>query len=247
MPASEKTDEGSFAAGIEIIGYINTPYDEKFAVPRQPGLAPHALSMIVFNPPYDDPLAFEGLEGFSHIHVIFLFDRIKKATFSARVRPPRLGGNRRIGVFASRSPFRPSRIGLSVMKLEKIGRNSQGGVFLVVSGADLTNRTPIIDIKPYVPFVDAVTDARGGFADQPPKLHEVCFSKKALDDLNDLQDFEIAAVKETLAQDPRPAYKNRGEDDKVYGFGMYRHEIRFKVYAGTVLVESGDRVTDPEN
>ena len=244
MPTLETKDEDHLVAGMETIGYINTPYDEKFAVPRQPGLAPHAVSTIFFYPPYDDPLAFEGLEGFSHIHVIFLFDRIKKTEFSARVRPPRLGGNRRIGVFASRSPFRPSRIGLSVMKLEKIGKNSHGGVFLVVSGADLTNRTPIVDIKPYVPFVDAVPDAKGGFADQAPKLHEVCFSKKALDDLNDLNFGEIAAIKETLAQDPRPAYKNRGEDDKIYGFGMYRHEIRFKVSAGTILVESGERVTD---
>ena len=222
------------------IGYVSSPYGEKFAVPRQPGLAPNARSFIHFYPPYSAPLAFEGLEGFSHIHVIFLFDRVEYKGFKATVRPPRLGGNKRIGVFASRSPFRPSRLGLSVIKLEQV-ISREGTVILEVSGADLVDGTPVIDIKPYIPFVDAVPNAEGGFAPEPPNLHEVSFSAQALQDLGALNEKELIAIKETLAQDPRPAYKGDHEEKRIYGALLYGFDVHFVASQSGIKVINAKR------
>ena len=220
---------------IKPIGFIKSPYLQKFAVPRQPGLAPAVISKIEFLPPFSDPHAFLGLEGFSHIHVLFIFDKAEYRGFKATVRPPRLGGNKRIGVFASRAPFRPSKIGLSVVKLEKIGEEN-GRAYLEVSGADLVNGTPIIDIKPYIPFVDAIPGAQGGFATEPPPLKQVEFTAYAAELLHKFLPQDQDAIEQILAQDPRPAYKNRGEDNKIYKVAFNNYDIAFKVEDLRVIV-----------
>ena len=221
-------------ASVPVIGRVRSPYGEKFAVPRQPRLAMHARCEIRFNDPYGDPEAFRGLEGFSHIFVIFLFDRIPEGPFKATVRPPRLGGNERQGVFATRSPYRPSRLGLSAVKLDSIGRDSEGRAVLLISGGDFTDGTPVVDIKPYIPFSDSIPDAIGGFAaSRPPEL-EVSYSDEARADLSVLAPDEADAVSEALAQDPRPAYLS--DPGRIYGALLYGLNVRFKVNGGKVLV-----------
>lgn len=206
---------------IAPIGMIHTPYGQKFAVPRQPGLAADVQCEIELLEPYSDPQACIGLEGFSHIHVIFVFDQVpveqvSREHFKPMIRPPRLGGNQRIGVFASRSPFRPNRLGLSVLKLERVFKRN-GKAVLAVSGADMVDGTPIIDIKPYIPFVDARYDAVGGYASVPPALKEVTYSAVALERIQNLR-LDQHVLTQILAQDPRPAYK--GEDDHKAYFAL---------------------------
>lgn len=220
---------------IQAIGVIRTPFGSKFAVPRQPGLAPSCKSYIEFFPPYNDELAFVGLDGFTHIHILFLFDKIPdQDKFKAQVRPPRLGGNKKAGVFATRSPFRPSRIGLSVVSIDKIERIN-GKVRLHVLGADLVDKTPIIDIKPYIPFVDSIKDAKGGYASEKPEQKEVILDNSLLENLT-LQDDDIKAIKEILSQDPRPAYKGDIDDDKEYDALLCNHHICFRVSSDKVII-----------
>lgn len=230
------TENNDFS--ISPIGYIRSPYKEKFAVPRQPGLAPDAVSVIEFYPPYNDELAFEGLDGFSHIHVIFLFDKIEYKKFRPKVRPPRLGGNVSVGVFSTRSPFRPNRLGLSILKIHRVIRE-KGKVSIEVFGADLVDNTPIIDIKPYIPFVDSVPDAVGGFACEPPPLYELIFENDSESVLKTLGEQKFRAVCQTLSQDPRPAYKD-DNDDKVYVVKIYCFSIYFKVKESRIHVFSVD-------
>lgn len=224
---------------IKPIGRIRTPYGQKFAVPRQPGLAPAACEIELFKP-YCDPQAVVGLEGFSHIHVIFVFDQEpEQDTFRPMVRPPRLGGNQRVGVFACRSPNRPNRLGLSVLKLNQI-ENRNGRIVLHVEGADMVDNTPIIDLKPYIPFVDAIPEAQGGFAQQPPVQKQVVFSPKAQAQLAapawaHLNE-QRALLESILAQDPRPAYKQKDEDGKDYAALILGVNVRFSVSATTVTV-----------
>ena len=217
---------------LQPIGFIHSPYLQKFAVPRQPGLAPSVLSKITFIPPYCDPEAFKGLKGFSHIHLLFIFDKAPYSEFKPTVR---LGGNKRVGVFASRSPFRPSRIGLSVVKLETVGEED-GRAYLEVSGADLVDGTPIIDIKPYIPFVDAHPEAKGGFASEPPEIKEVVFLPEICGLLNVFTEKERQAVTEILAQDPRPAYKDKKEDGKLYKVAFNGYDIAFKAEENKIIV-----------
>lgn len=212
---------------IEPIGRIRTPYGQKFAVPRQPGLAPDAYGLIEFFSPYSSEDAFRGLEDFSHIHVIFVFDKAHQDKFHATVRPPRLGGNATVGVFASRSPFRPSSLGLSILKLIKV-ESIEGKVRLWVAGADLVDGTPIVDIKPYIPFVDSIPNAIGGFAKNPPDCFKVDYSEKALEKLSDLDERHKRAITQTLSQDPRPAYKG-DSDEKIYYALIYNRDLMFKV------------------
>lgn len=221
---------------ITPIGLVHSPYGQKFAVPRQPGLAPHAEAVIEFFSPYDDEKAFYGLQGFSHIHLIFLFDLAPYDHFKATVRPPRLGGNTRRGVFATRSPFRPSRLGLSVVRLLNIEVKDQK-VRLRIGGADLVDGTPVVDIKPYIPFVDAVPEAQGGFAVEPPRLKAVTIPPKIEAVLKDeLGDRRLLAIAETLAQDPRPTYKGDG-DNKLYFARLYNYDIGFKSGVEEITVE----------
>lgn len=221
---------------LEPIGVIRTPYGEKFAVPRQPRLVESTHCEIELFAPYSDPQACIGLEGFSHIHVIFIFDKISMeevAKFRPMIRPPRLGGNQRVGVFASRSPFRPSRLGLSILALDRV-ENRQGKSVLHVRGADMVDGTPILDIKPYIPFVDSIPDARGGFASVPPERKEVVFSLQAQAQLIAAH-LDTQVLAEILSQDPRPAYKD-SDDAKTYVALLMGYHVHFQVHGNTVTV-----------
>ncbi len=225
---------------MQPIGVIHTPYGEKFGVPRQPGIVPSTHSRICLFAPFGDPQAVEGLLAFSHLHVIFLFDKISpEEKFRRMIRPPRLGGNKRVGVFASRSPFRPNRIGLSVVKIEGVEVVNKLATILV-SGADMVDGTPVLDIKPYVPFVDAIPDALGGFALQPPEKKTVLYSKEALADLKAAQargaQLSLKLLDEVLAQDPRPAYKSAEQDDKVYFVVLAQHRVSFMARGEQLVV-----------
>ena len=215
---------------ISPIAHIQNDYTDKFAIPRQSGLT-CILSTIVFEAPYNDPNAVRGLEGFSHIWLIWGFSKSIREQPALTVRPPRLGGNERVGVFASRSPFRPNHLGLSCVKLEQIEQQN-GSVTLTVSGADLMNGTPIYDIKPYVPYSDSVPDAAGGFTQSTdfPTL-EVIFPDELRAPLTDAQQ---QALCEILKQDPRPAYQE--DESRIYGFRFAEHEIKFKVKDSTLTV-----------
>ena len=219
---------------IEPIGIIHTPFAEKFAVPRQPGLAPCESTIELF-PPYSNPQAVQGLEGFSHIHVIFIFDKAEVDKFRPMVRPPRLGGNTKMGIFATRSPFRPSRLGLSVLKLKGI-EIVKGHTRLKVEGADMVDGTPILDLKPYIPFVDAIPDATSGFAAAPPPRKEVHYNTAALAEITK-QGLDKESLDAILSQDPRPAYKGaKADDDRIYGATIASCHIQFKVTATSIEV-----------
>lgn len=211
---------------IKPIAYIENDYDGKFGVPRQSGLA-NVLSRIVFEKQYRDPNALRGIEDFSHLWLIWEFSEFRRESWSPTVRPPRLGGNTRIGVFATRSPNRPNNLGLTLVKLISVN-----GCELTVSGADLINGTPIYDIKPYLPAFEAIPDAAGGFADS--------FKDHALgveydeDILNKLPEEKRAPLLDILRGDPRPSYQN--DEERVYGFGYGGYEIKFKVCKETVYL-----------
>lgn len=210
---------------MKVIGYIHNGFEEKFGIPRQSGLA-DTEAFITLVPPYNVPEAVRGLEGFSHIWILWDFsmahDTKEEERWSPTVRPPRLGGNKRIGVFATRSPFRPNNIGLSCVKLDEIIFDERGPV-LKVRGADLLNKTPIYDIKPYVPYSDSVPDARSGFAAEKPLTLDVCFECELPESLTIETKGDIEKI---LAQDPRPAYHK--DSEKIYGMKYNGFEIKFK-------------------
>lgn len=215
---------------VEPIGRIHSPYKEKFSVPRQPRLAPSASARIELIGAANSPEAVRGLEQFSHIWLLFLFDQNLDAGWKPTVRPPRLGGNERVGVFASRSTFRPNGIGLSAVELK--GVTQQGKQTWVELGSvDLVDGTPIIDIKPYIPYSDSVNDATGGFAESSPDILPVIFSAHAQMALQaHPQHVQIQEViKQVLAQDPRPAYKKNKPDDKEYATHLFDLNVKFKV------------------
>lgn len=244
MPSvSPDTRHMDFA--MHAIGVIHTPYGEKFAVPRQPRLVESTHCTIELFAPYCDPQACIGLEGFSHIHVLFVFDQIPEDKFRPMIRPPRLGGNQRIGVFASRSPFRPNRIGLSLLQLEKV-EVVKGKAVLQVKGADMVDGTPILDIKPYIPFVDAIADARGGFASDKPALKTVSFTPAARAVLTQAQargELDEHVLVEILAQDPRPAYKGEADSKEYYALLM-GYRVVFHVQDTQVLVTALQKATE---
>lgn len=208
---------------IEPIAYIENNYKEKFGIPRQSGLSESVISKIVFEDEYTDQNYFKGLEEFSHIWLIWYFSDVNKKHIKPTVRPPKLGGNKRVGVFASRSPFRPNRIGISCVKLIKADYGYKK-ITLYVTGADLMDGTPIIDIKPYLPYTDSRSDASNGFAldDINGKLEIKCS-----DDLLSKIPFDmIDGLFETLKHDPRPSYHN---DDRIYGMSYGELQVKFKV------------------
>lgn len=207
------------------IGVVESCFGEKFGTPRQSGMVPGALGRILFEPGVDRG-ACRGLEEFSHVWIVFLFDQVGEGEVRWFVRPPRLGGNEKKGVFATRSPFRPNRIGLSLVKLELVGEG-----FLEVSGLDLVEGTPVLDLKPYIPFVESIPDARGGFAEEPPEQLEVEFPSSLLEEL---EDGEIQLIRETLAVDPRPAYHDDAE--RVYGCKLSGRNVQWRVVDGRVIV-----------
>lgn len=217
---------------IKPIAYIKTDFKEKFGIPRQSGRAPSLLAEIVFEPEYRTLDALRTIEQFSHLWLIFDFSKAHKEGWSATVRPPRLGGNERVGVFASRSPFRPNPIGLSCVKLEGIKQRADVGATLIVSGADLLDNTPIFDIKPYLPYADCRIDAVGGYADEKKDYRlQVEFPAQLLEKIpKDKQ----GGLLECLADDPRPSY----QDDPLreYGMRFADFEIKFTVNADTLTV-----------
>lgn len=228
---------------VKPIGYIESPFDEKFAVPRQSALVHHGRFILHFYEPYDDEQAFVGIDDFSHIWITFIFDRIpENSKFNARVRPPRLGGNIYKGVFATRSPFRPNRIGLSVVKILSVV-NDNGKISIEIEGADLVNGTPIIDIKPYINFTDTVEYARSGYAEDLPPTVDVIFSDEALKSLETIQCDECEEFKELIAdvlsQDPRPAYK-ADDEDREYGVLLYGYNVKWKMIDNQVFVTNVD-------
>ena len=216
---------------IAPIAFINTDFTEKFGIPRQSGRAPSLQAEIVFLKEYAQAEAFHGIDGFSHLWLIFDFSKTAEKDFSPTVRPPRLGGNKRVGVFASRSPFRPNRLGLSCVKLEEVKR-TENGLSLIVSGADLLDKTPIFDVKPYLPFCDCKIDATGGYADKEKDYKLiVCFDEILL---NKLPEEKRAGLLESLADDPRPSYQKDAE--RVYGMFFAGFEIKFTVNKNTLTV-----------
>lgn len=210
---------------LQIIAHIKTDFPTKFGIPRQSGLVPSLKGKIIFEPEYRDEASIRGLEGFSHIWLLWKFSANKNAKWSPTVRPPRLGGNKRVGVFATRSPYRPNPIGLSSVKLERIEKDSKNGTVLIVSGTDLLDGTPIYDIKPYIPYTDSHPDASGGFSEA---VYENNLTVKFPDELANKLPLEKAVeLSEILANDPRPAYIMDGEREYSFEFAEYR--ITFKV------------------
>jgi len=200
---------------LEFIARVRSPYVEKFAIPRQPGLAPGIRSRIELIGEYAQADCLQGLEQCSHIWLQFIFHESQDTPWRPKVRPPRLGGNRSMGVFATRSPVRPNPIGLSVAKIESIDFQNPA---IEVSGLDLLDQTPILDIKPYVPYADAITAAHNDFATEPPAKLDVSFSVHAANVLEELADDSLKEIiTQLLAQDPRPAYRRGQASDREYG------------------------------
>lgn len=211
---------------LKIIARIRSAFPTKFGIPRQSGLAKSLTARIVFEPEFAIPEAIRGLENFSHIWLIWGFSANERSAWSPTVRPPRLGGNRRLGVFATRSPFRPNPLGLSVVKIEKIEENS-----IVVSGADMMDLTPVYDIKPYLPEVDRIPDATETYTDLVEKRALEVQIDETL--LAGIEPKLRGALLEILALDPRPAYQH--DEEKVYGFRFGSCEIKFKVENDRIL------------
>jgi tRNA-Thr(GGU) m(6)t(6)A37 methyltransferase TsaA len=220
---------------VEAIGIIHTPYKQKFAIPRQPGLAKDGVGVISFSQNYADVNCLRGIEAFSHLWLIFQFHQTASRGWSPLVRPPRLGGNDKMGVFATRSTFRPNNLGLSVVEFDSL-KVVSGKPELIVRGVDLLDGTPILDIKPYIPYADAIADATAGFAQQnPPADMKVEFSALAHSQLDTFQapyPKLVQLISQVLAQDPRPAYKKSEDDSRVYGMSLYELNIRWQVIDG---------------
>mgnify|MGYP004522941893 CR=1 FL=1 len=215
---------------VKIIAHIRTDFPEKFGIPRQSGLH-RGLSVIEFEKEYRTDEALRGIEGYSHLWLIWKFSKAERKGWSPTVRPPRLGGNIRMGVFATRSPFRPNPIGLSSVELCKVKKTENGSV-LVVRGADLANGTPIYDIKPYLAFTDSHPNARGGFSDEKRDYRLSVEIPNEL--LLLLPEEKRPILAEILEQDPRPAYID--DPERIYGFPFAGFEIRFRVCGGDLFV-----------
>ncbi|MDB6061631.1 MAG: tsaA [Verrucomicrobiaceae bacterium] len=209
---------------LDAIGVVHSPFKEKFGIPRQPGLA-QTPAVIELLPPYAVADAVKGLDTFSHIWITFIFHGISTQEWKPLVRPPRLGGNEKIGVFATRSTHRPNPIGLSVVRLEKI--EIAQGVKLYIRGADLLDGTPVLDIKPYLPYADVIADARAGFAQKLPERLRVRWHSSARDVAQDISTDSCAMIEDVLAFDPRPAYQD--EPLRIYGMHIDKYNVRFRI------------------
>ena len=217
---------------MQVIAHIHNDFGTKFGLPRQSGLVEELVSVIVFEPPYREAAAFRGLEDYSHLWLLWHFSEAKKEHWSATVRPPRLGGNKRMGVFATRSPYRPNPVGLSSVKLEKIVFDEKNGPMLYVSGADLMDGTPIFDVKPYLAFTDSHADAKGGFtADIEPYRLEVVFPEELMERIPEEKRNTLLGV---LIEDPRPAYQE--DPERIYGLEFAAFDVRFRVNDGVLTV-----------
>lgn len=216
---------------LRVIARMESDFPDKFGIPRQSGLTSLA-SRIVFEPEFRDPNALRGIEGWSYLWILWIFSEAVRPGWSPTVRPPRLGGNERVGVFATRSPFRPNNIGLSSVKLERVEHTENEGDVLIVSGADLMDGTPIIDIKPYVTYADAHPEASGGFAAEKfGKKLKVVFPEELL---SRVEPGKREGLKDLLAEDPRPAVQD--DPERVYGMRFSDVEIKFVVSDGVLTV-----------
>ncbi|CAH9061737.1 tRNA (adenine(37)-N6)-methyltransferase [Pseudoalteromonas holothuriae] len=216
---------------IQPIGHIQSPYKQKFAIPRQPRLVPQAQAKLIFCDDFNREEFVRGIDEFSHLWLLFRFHETADKGYSALVRPPRLGGNERKGVFATRATFRPNGIGMSAVKLEGV-EYKNGQLALLLSGIDLLDGTPIVDIKPYLPYSDAMTDASAGFADTRPETHmTVSFSEQAEQFIAKQTQYPQlrAFIANVLKQDPRPAYKKQKQQTQFYGMSLYNFNIRWQV------------------
>ena len=217
---------------IQPIAYFRSPLKSKFGIPRQSGLVSQLAGTIVFEPEYRQAEALRGLEGFDYLWLIWEFSAHSDAPKSLTVRPPRLGGNRRMGVFATRSPFRPNNLGLSCVRLERVEEDAVLGPVIHVLGADLMDGTPIYDIKPYITYADSHPEARSGFVDETDwqplavEMPEACAALFA--------DGELEALRQTLAQDPRPRYHD--DPSRVYGMPFGHYDVRFRVEENVLRV-----------
>ncbi len=225
------------------LGYIESCFKEKFGIPRQPGLVQAARASLRLLPPFDRAEAVRGLDGFSHVWLIFGFHGTADGGWRPTVRPPRLGGNQRLGVFATRSTFRPNPLGLSVVRLA--GIDTSHGVRLEFSGADLLDGTPIYDIKPYLPYADAITDACGGFApDEPAIAVDIVFTPEAerhLEQASRARPQIRALVEEMLRYDPRPAYFGSSDRRKDFGVRLYEFDVKWRIDDGRAVVTALER------
>lgn len=211
---------------LDSIGIVHSCFGGKFGVPRQPGLCPSAWGRLVFHETYRSPEAIRGIEGFSHLWLIFGFHATVAQGWKPTVRPPRLGGNQRVGVFASRSTFRPNGLGLSLVRLEGVDGNE-----LLLGGVDLLDGTPIYDIKPYLPYAESITDAAAGFAvDEIPRL-KVELADEAAEAFASLPERDQAVIREALALDPRPAVQAE-DSDRVFGALLCGRDVRFTITGG---------------
>ncbi len=224
---------------VKPIGYVRSPYKQKFAIPRQPGLVPAARGEVLFTDEFSDPNCLREIAQFSHLWLLFHFHETADKGWSPTVQPPRLGGKDRVGVFASRSTFRPNAIGMSAVT--NLGWELlDGELVLRVGGLDLLDGTPIIDIKPYLPYADSIAGATGGYAETTPgNTFAVTFSEAANEFLSvqedrfpDLRQLVVTVLK----QDPRPAWRQRDPDDKQYGMTLYDFNIKWRVYPGRIEV-----------
>lgn len=216
---------------LKTIARMHSDFSTKFGVPRQSGLVEQLQGRVIFEPEYRNPDALRGLEGFSHLWLLWGFHKTTRDTWSPTVRPPRLGGNQRLGVFATRSPFRPNPLGLSCVKLERVELQSPQGPVLHVAGADLMDGTPIFDIKPYVPYADCHPEAAEGFAPTPERRLEVEISPEMEGKIS-LERLE--ALKGVLSWDPRPHYQE--DPQRIYGMTFAGLEVKFQVEGETLTV-----------
>jgi len=216
---------------IRPIAHMKSDFPEKFGIPRQAGVVPELESVVVFEPEYRDPEALRGIEGFSHLWLIWQFSESVTDTFSPTVRPPRLGGNVRMGVFATRSPFRPNSLGLSCVELVRVESRPGLGTVLLVRGADLMDGTPIFDVKPYIPYADARPEARSGFAPDAGTTLAVRISDALL---VKIPEGKRDALRGVLANDPRPRYQR--DPERVYAMDFANLTVRFSVADGVLTV-----------
>ncbi len=223
---------------VKPIAHIKSDFSSKFGIPRQSGLIDELEATVIFEPEFRNPDALRGIEGYSHIWLLWLFSECAEKEWSPTVRPPRLGGNKRMGVFASRSPFRPNSIGLSCVKLISINETDENGISLTVSGADLLDGTPIIDIKPYLPYVDSHPEASGGFALQEKEGSlEVDFPEHLMSDIPQDKRKALTAV---LKQDPRPQYQDDAE--RIYGLEFAGYDVRFRIADKVLTVVEVEKI-----
>lgn len=222
------------------IAHIRTDFPAKFGIPRQSGLA-DIRGKIVFEKTYRSEEAIRGVEEYSHLWLLWAFSASVRDGWSPTVRPPRLGGNERVGVFASRSPFRPNPIGLSCVRLEAVETDDRLGPVLYVRGADLMDKTPILDIKPYLPYVDSHPEAAGGFSEKWKDYRlDVAFPKEC-EELFEPE--ELRVLKEVLSQDPRPSYQN--DPERIYGMAYAGREVKFRAEGGRIIVIRCEQAKSP--